>query len=487
MKYTSVRNTKLNISGAMAIVKDFSSSDDAFLPSVFPQLSKEDIKNLTECDFSERVAFILSLFLDEFSYEELLDLTTKAYASFDGDPCPLVNVEGSLNFLELWHGSSSSSNDFGTAVLTYLLSACKKKLGDTTKTLLLVTSSGNFGKSVLNSFKDVQDVYVLAFYPNNDLSAIEKFQLHSQSGNNVSVYALNGTLDDVQNAVNEFSNDQSFKDTLSQKGFEFTIANSVSWGALLPRIACFVSCYIDLLTSKQIAENEVFNTFAPSHDFGNILACIYAKKMGVPIGNIVCATKEKDVFLDFFRKGVFDGRRKSNKSLASTAIIERLLFEVFEKEPHAIVSLLKNLDTNGKIQIDVDMLSKKLPFVLAGFATESEIKETIAVANEEFDYIIGPNTATALSVFDDYNYETEDDSLPIIISTDSPFNAPLTILEAIQGIHEKDEFKALKKLQEETGIFIPEQIANLKESKIRFEKVIDKSEIKKTIFDYLGE
>lgn len=493
MKYTSTRNNELNISGAEAVVKGLSSDGGLFVPSVFPRLSMQDIEWLCESDFPQRSAFIMSLFLDEFSYDELLSVTTKAYASFDGDPCPLVNVDGSTNFLELWHGMTCTSKDMSLAVLPYLLTECKRKLGIDKKTLVLVASSGDTGNSALESFKNVSDADVLVFYPITNVSAMQKMQLQTQSGNNVGVYAIKGNLDDAQTAVKGVFNDKNVLEKLGQKGYIISSANSISWGRLLPQIACYVSAYCDLLTSNQISENEKFNVCVPTENLENLLACIYAKRMGVPVGNIICASNENKIITDFFNTGIYDTKRKLHKTLSPSmnillsSNIERLLFEVFAEKDKTIVGLMNDLAKTGRFQVDIDFLLQKVPFVLAGYATDEEVRETIEAANEEFEYVVDPHTAVALSVYDDYDYETGDDTVPVIVSTTSPFKFPCTVLNSLEGTHEKDESKALKKLQEVTGLPIPEQIAKLGESEIRFNKVIDKHDIKNVIFDYLGE
>lgn len=493
MKYTSTRNNKLNISGTEAIVKGISVDGGLFVPKEFPLLSRNNFDWLCECDYPQRSAYIMSLFLDEFSYDEMLAITSKAYSSFDGDPCPLVNIDGSTNVLELWHGPTCAFKDMALTVLPYLLTESKRKLGIDEKTLVLVATSGDTGKAALEGFKDVPDVDILVFYPNTGVSALQKLQMQTQKGNNVGVYAINGNFDDAQTAVKTIFNDKNIVEALAKKGYALSSANSINWGRLLPQIAYYVSAYCDLLTSNQIAENEKFNVCVPTGNFGNILACIYAKKMGVPVGNIICASNENNILTDFFNTGIYDTKRKFHKTISPSMDIlvssnlERLLFEVFERDDTAVVELMNDLATKGKYQVDINLLLQKVPYVLAGYATEDEVKETISAANEEFDYVVDPHTAVAVSVYDDYDFETGDDTIPVIVSTASPFKFPCAVLNALEHINEKDEFKALRKLQNDTGLLIPEQIANLEESEIRFSKIIDKHDIKKVVFDYLGE
>ncbi len=493
MKYTSTRNNKLSVSGIEAVVKGISADGGLFVPEKFPLLSKENIEWLSQNNYPERAAFVMSLFLNEFTYDEMLEITTKAYSSFDGDPCPLVNVDGSTNILELWHGPTCAFKDMALSVLPYLLTESKRKLGLKEKTLILVATSGDTGKASLEGFKDVSGVDILVFYPSEGVSAMQKLQMQTQEGNNVGVYAIDGNFDDAQSAVKTIFNDKDVITRLKQKGYALSSANSINWGRLLPQIAYYVSAYCDLLTSNQISENEQFNVCVPTGNFGNILACIYAKKMGVPVGNIICASNENNILTDFFNTGIYDTKRKFHKTMSPSMDIlissnlERLLFEVFERDDAKVIDIMKSLARAGKYQIDPNLLLKKVPYILAGYATEDEVKQTIELVNEGFDYVVDPHTAVAVSVYDDYDFETGDDTIPVIVSTASPFKFPCAVLNALEGTHENDEFKALKKLENDTGLPIPEQIARLCDLKIRFDKVINKHDIKKVIFDYLGE
>lgn len=493
MKYTSTRNNKLKISGIEAIVKGISKNGGLYVPNEFPRLSKENIEWLSECDYPQRSAFVMNLFLDEFTFDELLEITTKAYDSFDGDPCPLVNVDGITNFLELWHGSTCTSKDIALAVFPYLLTESKKKLGIKDNTLVLVATSGDTGNASVESFKNISGVDLLVFYPQTCVNSIQKLQMQNNKGNNIGVYPVDENYNEVQSAVKTLFEDAEFIDKLAEKGFSLSTANSLNWGCILPQIACFVSAYCDLLTSNQIAENEKFNVCLPTGNFDNVLACIYAKMIGVPIATIICANNENKALTDFFNTGIYDTKRKVQKTISpaldisESSNIERLLFEVLEKDDKSVVDLMQSLATKGKFQIDENALLKTVPYVLAGYATDDEVKETIFAANEEFEYVVDPHTAVALSVYDDYDFETDDDCVPVIVSTVSPFLYPCTVLNSIEGTREKDDFKAIGKLQLDSGLLIPKQIAELKDIKTQFNKSIDKHEIKKVIFDYLGD
>lgn len=493
MRYTSTRNKNLNISGSAAIVKGISPDGGLFVPCEFPRLSRDNFDWLSKQDYPERAAFVMSLYLDEFSFEELFEITTKAYSSFDGDPCPLVNVDGATNIFELWHGPTCAFKDMALTVLPYLLTSSKKKLGINEKTLVLVATSGDTGKAALEGFKNVPDVDILVFYPNSGVSAMQKLQMQTQDGENVGVCAINGNFDDAQTAVKSIFTDSNIVAELAQKGYALSSANSINWGRLLPQICYYVSAYCDLLTSKQITGNDTFNVCVPTGNFGNILACYYAKRMGVPIKNIICASNDNNILTDFFNTGVYDTNRKFHKTISPSMDIlvssnlERLLFEIFDRNDLAIKGLMNDLSKTGKFKVDLDIILNNIPYLLAGYATEDEVKETITAANEEFDYVVDPHTAVAVSVYDDYDYETGDDTIPVIVSTASPFKFPIVVYNAISGKFERDEFRALNKLSLDTGLPIPEQIENLTSLDIRFDKVIDKKDIKNAVFDFLGE
>lgn len=282
MKYISTRNKEIKVTSAQAIVSGLSKDGGLFVPETFPKLEKKDFEQLIEMSYPERAAKVLSMYLDDYSYEELLDYATKAYSRFYGeDPCPLVNVDDGLYVLELWHGPTCAFKDMALTMLPHLLSAARKKTGESARTLILVATSGDTGKAALEGFRDVEGTDIIVFYPSEGVSDMQKLQMMTQEGDNVFVCAIEGNFDDAQSAVKTIFNDKEIQEKLLSGGYKLSSANSINWGRLAPQIAYYVSSYCDMISSGKIEYGDKVNFCVPSGNFGNILAAYYASLMGV--------------------------------------------------------------------------------------------------------------------------------------------------------------------------------------------------------------
>ena len=339
MQYVSTREKSTIVSSAEAIVKGLSEDGGLFVPSEFPSISSKELEQMTDMEYSERAAFVLSKFLSDFTLEELNDYTKKAYSRFYGDdPCPLVAIDDKTYILELWHGPTCAFKDMALTLLPHLMVASRKKVGEKNKTLILVATSGDTGKAALEGFKDVEGCEIIVFYPSEGVSDMQKLQMQTQTGNNVYVCAIKGNFDDAQSAVKVIFNDENVKAQLLEQGYKLSSANSINWGRLVPQIAYYVSSYVDLLASNEIKMGEKINFCVPSGNFGNILAGYYAMRMGVPIGKLICASNKNRVLTDFFASGKYDTNREFYKTMSPSMDIlissnlERLLFEISGRE-----------------------------------------------------------------------------------------------------------------------------------------------------------
>ena len=334
MKYISTRNKSIKVTSAEAIVNGLSKDGGLFVPETFPKLSAKDFEELTAMSYPERAAKVLSLYLEDYTYEELLDYATKAYSRFYGDdPCPLVNVDEDLYVLELWHGPTCAFKDMALTMLPHLLSAARRKTGEDSKTLILVATSGDTGKAALEGFKDVEGTDIIVFYPSEGVSDMQKLQMMTQQGSNVYVCAIDGNFDDAQSAVKTIFNDKDIQARLLADGYKLSSANSINWGRLAPQIAYYVSSYCDLIASGKIKLGDKVNFCVPSGNFGNILAAYYASLMGVGVNKLICASNVNNVLTDFFTTGTYDIHRQFHKTMSPSMDIlissnlERLLFE----------------------------------------------------------------------------------------------------------------------------------------------------------------
>lgn len=492
MQYISTRNKGLRCSSAEAIVKGLAEDGGLFVPESIPQLSKYDFDKLIEMSYPERSAYVLSKFLDDFTYSELLDYATQAYGRFYGDdPCPLVNVDDNLYVLELWHGPTCAFKDMALTMLPHLLSGARKKVGESDKTLILVATSGDTGKAALEGFKDVESTDIIVFYPSDGVSDMQKLQMMTQEGSNVYVCAIEGNFDDAQSAVKRIFADPEMASKLASAGYKLSSANSINWGRLAPQIAYYVSSYCDLLSSGQIELGDEVNFVVPSGNFGNILAAYYASLMGVGVGKLVCASNVNNVLTDFFKTGEYNINRPFIKTMSPSMDIlissnlERLLFEFSGRDDALIAERMASLKSEGKYSVTSEELSRLNEVFAVGYATEEETADTIDSTYDLYDYLMDTHTGVAMSVYNDYVAESDDDRPSVVVSTANAYKFPCDVYRCLTGDEIDDAFKASKKLHGFTGEEIPEPLGNLDKKQVRFTEIVDKADIEKVVLEYV--
>lgn len=491
MKYTCTRNSNIQISASEAIVKGISDDGGLFVPSSFPILSKDDFDALIPLSFAQRSARLLSLYLDEFSYEELLGYTQKAYERFDDEAvCPLVKVEDGLYMLELWHGPTCAFKDVALTLLPYLLTASKKKLGINEQTLILTATSGDTGKAALEGFKEVESTHVAVFYPSNGVSELQRLQMVTQQGSNLHVYGIKGNFDDAQSAVKRVFADSELNSALAAKGVALSSANSINWGRLAPQIAYYISAYCDLVDSGEIVLGDKINFAVPTGNFGDALAGYYAYRMGLPINKIIIASNANNVLTDFFNTGEYDINRDFYKTMSPSMDIlvssnlERLVYELVGRDDERVRELYDSLKRTGKFNIELDDADTSL--FEAGWADEEDTKSAIATFFDIDDYIMDTHTAVAASVYNDYSCELDDETPSVVLSTASPYKFAGDVLGAM-GRREKDAFKAIYKLYNLTALECPESILELEGADEVHDEAIRCSEIKALVLKLADE
>ncbi|MDR3216056.1 MAG: threonine synthase [Clostridiaceae bacterium] len=490
MKYISTRAASPAVSGAEAVVNGIAPDGGLYVPEFFPSITAEEIEALAELSYPKRAARILAKFFSEFSEDELAEFTEKAYGKFDGDPCPVVKTEDGLYFLELTHGPTLAFKDMALELLPYLMVASKEKLKKEGKTLILVATSGDTGKAALEGFKDVPGTEVIVFYPDDGVSSMQKLQMTSQEGKNVHVGAIKGNFDDAQSAVKNIFGDAAAAEKLSAAGYSLSSANSINWGRLVPQIVYYISAYADLADSGEITVGEKVNFAVPTGNFGNILAGYYARRMGLPIDNLICASNANRILADFFDTGKYDTNRGFYKTMSPSMDIlissnlERLLFELFKRNGKAVASLMSELKANGEYEVK-ESVFKNLGLI-SGWADEEDTGAAMSGFFESNGYTLDPHTAVAVSVYSDYYDASGDETPTVVVSTASPFKFPQDVYEALSGFRVIDPFKAAGKLATFTGDEVPEAITGLKNARILHNTVIEKEDIKDAVFGFLG-
>ena len=481
------------VSGARAVINGIAKDGGLYVPADFPILSLEDLSDMSELTYQERAAYIISRYLTQFSYEELLEYTKKAYAKFeDEDPAPVVKVEDGLYILELWHGPTYAFKDVALTLLPYLLTGSKKKEGVDKKTLILVATSGDTGKAALEGFKDVEGTEIVVLYPSDGVSEMQKLQMVTTTGENVHVIGVKGNFDDAQTAVKQIFAGEEMNKKFASLGCELSSANSINFGRLVPQICYYVSSYVDLVTTDEISLGDEVNFVVPSGNFGNVLAAYYAKRMGLPINLLIVASNVNNVLTEFFENGKYDAKRKFHKTISPSMDIlvssnlERLLYEITGRNPIIVKKLMNELREKGSYSIDKDLLDEKAPEFLAYSSSEKETEEIIDEIFEDYGYVLDPHTAVALSAYVKFVGEVNDGVPTIVTSTANPYKFPQSVLKAISGEETRNAEFAVKKLYALTAAEIPDGIKNLSDLPVLHSVVTDKEKIAEAVLSAVG-
>ena len=487
MNFLSTRGGE-NVSAAQAIVKGLAADGGLFVPEKFPVISREELEAMLEVDYPERAAKILIKYLDGFDEKELLDECEKAYSSFGDDPAPLVRLDDGIYMLELWHGQSCAYQDIPLAIFPYLLKKSAEACG-VKEVLLLIATSGDTGKAVMESFKDVDGVKVMVFYPAEGVSKMQKLQLGIQDGGNVNVVAVRGTFDDCQYAVKDiFVNHAEEINT----HIALSTANCMNFGRLAPQIAYYFSAYLDLVSGGQIEMGEEIDFTVPAGNFGNAIAAYYAKKMGLPIRRIHCASNLNNVLTEFLSTGVYDIRRELVKTTSPSmdmlvaSDLERLVFEISGRNAARTAERMNALKTDSKYEItSVELAALKQTFD-GGFAGEETSVEAMYDVFIDVGYTMDTNTGCAMKVAQDwYEKNKKDETNMVIVSTHNPYKFPQDVLYAVTGNDVKDSFKGVKRLHAATAMKVPKCISALRDKTPRFTKTVDHKKLLAEVLDFI--
>lgn len=485
MDYTSTRNSKQKISSSEAILRGISSDGGLFVPTGFPQISLEDIRKMSKMTYRERAASILRLYLTDMGDDVISDCVNKAYGSrFDcNEIAPVRKINEHEWMLELWHGPTLAFKDMALQLLPHLMISAKKITGFDNEIMILVATSGDTGKAALEGFCDVEGVSIVVFYPQDGVSSAQKLQMATQKGNNVRVCSIRGNFDDAQTGVKRIFGDKEVVEALDRKGISLSSANSINWGRLVPQIVYYFSAYAELVKNGSIELGEKINFTVPTGNFGNILAGYYAKRMGLPVNRLICASNINNVLTDFFHNGSYLSKRTFYKTISPSMDIlvssnlERLLYELNGRNDALTSEWMKNLKETGRYEINAEMVKSLNKDFWADYVDDEQTKKTIGQYYNEYGYLMDTHTGVAQSVYDKYIAETHDLTPTVIVSTASPFKFAGDVLDAIGRHEECDEFGKWDKLSAETGIKIPGPIEGLRQQPVIHKDVCDKDKM----------
>lgn len=487
--YKSTRNSDLRVTASKAILTGLSPDGGLFVPESVPALGVS-LSELKGMSYQETAYTVMKQFLTDFTEEELKECIAKAYdEKFDTESiAPLAKVDNTY-YLELFHGATIAFKDMALSILPHLLTVSAKKNEVKNDIVILTATSGDTGKAAMAGFADVAGTRIIVFYPKDGVSKVQELQMTTQKGGNVDVVAIRGNFDNAQSGVKAMFEDKELAEELAGKGYQFSSANSINIGRLVPQVAYYVYAYGMLMENGEIEEGEKVNVVVPTGNFGNILAAFYAKEMGIPIGRLVCASNENKVLFDFFKTGVYDKNREfvltssPSMDILISSNLERLIYVIAGEDSDRTAGLMDALKQCGKYEISDDM-HRKLKNITGGYATENQTAEEIKRVYEKTGYVIDTHTAVASYVC---RQTCGNEEKCIIASTASPYKFVKSVMTAIDGSYaDKDEFALLETLRDVSKTEMPQAIKDILEAEVIHRTECGAEEMKETVKNILG-
>ena len=480
LMYKSTRNEQNIVTASQAILQGLATDGGLYVPTQLPAVTL-DFATLAQQSYQEVAFTIMSAFYPDFTAEELHHCIDSAYdEKFDTTEIAPVVKRGEHYYLELFHGSTIAFKDMALSILPYLMTTAAKKNGVDDEIIILTATSGDTGKAAMAGFADVPGTKIIVFYPKDGVSKIQEQQMVTQKGENTYVVAIDGNFDDAQSTVKALFNDQELKERLAAQHKRFSSANSINIGRLIPQVVYYVYAYAQMVKSGAIQNGESINVSVPTGNFGNILAAYYAKEIGVPINQLICASNANKVLTDFFQTGVYDRNRpffvtsSPSMDILISSNLERLIYHLTGDDVAQTTALMEQLSTDGRYEI-TEAMNQKLADFYADFATEEATKDAIAQVFEQTDYVIDPHTAVAVSVLE--NYQSAEPLL--VVSTASPYKFPRVVVEALtQQTSDADDFALVAELEKISKVALPQAVQELFEAPVRHNRVIATEQMK---------
>ncbi len=490
--YKSTRGNGETVTASQAILKGLSEDGGLFVPTAVPGLDIP-LERLKEMTYQETAYEVMSRFLTDFTEEELKNCIARAYDSkFDTEEiAPLHKADG-VYFLELFHGATIAFKDMALSILPHLMTAAAKKNHIENEIVILTATSGDTGKAALAGFADVPGTRIIVFYPKHGVSPIQEKQMVTQKGGNTYVVGITGNFDDAQTAVKNIFNDREMAKELGEAGYQFSSANSINIGRLVPQIVYYVYAYGQLMKSGEIEPGQKINVVVPTGNFGNILAAYYAKLMGLPVNKLICASNENKVLCDFFRTGTYDRKREfiltssPSMDILISSNLERLIYRLTGESAEKCTELMKALSQGGEYTI-TDEMKEGLADFYGNFCSEGETREAISATYYGAGYVIDPHTAVAAGVYQKYLRDTEDSTVTVIASTASPYKFTRSVMDAVSDRYEGlDDFALADALSALSGISVPKAVEEIRTAPVLHDTVVEASEMPDTVRKILG-
>ena len=490
--YKSTRSDSQPVTASQAILKGLADDGGLFVPMQIPALDVS-LEQLATMSYQQVAYEVMKLYLTDFTREELEACITKAYDSkFDTEAIAPLTEAGDAYYLELYHGATIAFKDMALSILPHLLTTSAKKNHVHNEIVILTATSGDTGKAALAGFADVKGTRIVVFYPKNGVSPIQEKQMVTQKGKNTHVVGIHGNFDDAQTGVKNIFGDSAFAKELDAAGFQFSSANSINIGRLVPQIVYYVYSYAMLLGQERIKNGEKINVVVPTGNFGNILAAYYAKNMGVPINKLICASNDNKVLFDFFSTGKYDRNREfiltssPSMDILISSNLERLIYRICGDDAQKNAALMNALKEKGEYEITPQMREKLTDFV-GGYASEEECFAMIKALYDEFGYVIDTHTAVAAAAYKKYRKETDDQTKTIIASTASPYKFTRSVMKAIDRKYDSmEDFALVDELSKLSNTSVPKAIEEIRTAPVLHDTVCEKDEMKEVVKKFLG-
>ena len=490
--YKSTRDDSVKVTASQAILKGLAADGGLYVPESIPSFDKS-LEELSKMSYKEVAYEVMKLMLDDFTEEELKACIDKAYdEKFDTDViAPLVKADGAY-YLELFHGATIAFKDMALSILPHLLITSAKKNDVHNEIVILTATSGDTGKAALAGFADVKGTRIIVFYPKNGVSPIQEKQMVTQKGDNTYVIGIKGNFDDAQTGVKKIFGDKELEKEMAEAGFQFSSANSINIGRLVPQIVYYVYAYTRLLADGEIKAGDKINAVVPTGNFGNILAAFYAKNMGLPINKLICASNENKVLYDFFTTGEYDRNREfvlttsPSMDILISSNLERLIYRIAGNSAKKNSELMESLKNTGKYEITPEMKAQLSDFY-GNYATEAEDAATIKKLYEDTGYVIDTHTAVAATVYEKYKKETGDDTVTVIASTASPYKFTRSVMDAIDSKYDSmTDFELVDELSKISNVAVPQAIEDIRTAPVLHDTVCEVNEMSSSVKKILG-
>ena len=491
--YKSTRGGETEVPASRAVLKGLADDGGLYVPESIPTLDVP-LEKLAEMSYQDLAYEVMSRFLTDYTEEELRHCINSAYdAKFDTpEIAPLHQADGAY-FLELFHGKTIAFKDMALSILPYLMTTAARKNHITNEIVILTATSGDTGKAAMAGFADVPGTSIIVFYPKDGVSPVQERQMVTQKGENTHVVAIRGNFDDAQTGVKKIFGNKELEKELDAAGFQFSSANSINIGRLVPQAAYYVYAYASLIRNGEIKAGDVINVVVPTGNFGNILAAYYAKKMGLPIGKLICASNENKVLYDFFASGTYDKNREfvltssPSMDILVSSNLERLIYRISGDDARKTKELMESLSNGGKYEITDEMKAQLADFY-GNYASEEEVSATIARVYKEDQYVLDTHTAVAAAVYGKYLADTKDETRTVIASTASPYKFARSVLHAI----DKDAYDSLSDMEQidalaqVSGVKIPQAIEEIRTAPVRHNTVAEVTGMEAVVKQILG-